>query len=130
MQAVPSTYHQLLRFPTERGIEQIRGSQKSETPREPEVNSIEVLDRESLDDIGQLLREKATEALDRVKIAGNLDRFFMVGASLNEVDRQHLITFLLGNLDIFAWSRYEMPGIDPSVSQHHLNVDPKYRPII
>ncbi|XP_028054237.1 uncharacterized protein LOC114258484 [Camellia sinensis] len=29
MQAVPSTYHQLLCFPTEYGIEQIRGSQKS-----------------------------------------------------------------------------------------------------
>ncbi|XP_028086960.1 uncharacterized protein LOC114287716 [Camellia sinensis] len=29
MQAVPRTYHQLLRFPTEYGIEQIRSSQKS-----------------------------------------------------------------------------------------------------
>jgi len=73
MQAMPSTYHQLLRFLTERCIEQIRGSQKSaqvryllaaKMPRELEVNSIEVPDRESLDDVGRLPSEKATEALD------------------------------------------------------------------
>ncbi|XP_028053601.1 uncharacterized protein LOC114257966 [Camellia sinensis] len=51
MQAVPSTYHQLLRFPTQHGIEPIRGSQKSakacylialaKRSKELEVNSIE-----------------------------------------------------------------------------------------
>ncbi|XP_028069020.1 uncharacterized protein LOC114271605 [Camellia sinensis] len=110
LQVVPSTYHQLLRFPTERGIEQIRGSQKSaqacyllaaKTKKELEESSIEVLDRESLDDDGRLT-----------------------------INRQQLISFLLGNLDVFAWSLYEMPGVDPSVSQHRLNVDPKCKPII
>ncbi|XP_028095190.1 uncharacterized protein LOC114295193 [Camellia sinensis] len=93
---VPSTYHQLLRFPTKQGIEQIHGSQKSaqtcyllaaKTPRALEVNSIEVPDRESLDNVRRLLSEKAMETLDRVEIVGNPDRFFMIGASLNEVDR-------------------------------------------
>ena len=48
IQVIPSTYHQLLRFPTEHGIEQIRGSQQSaqacyllsgKTPTELQVNS-------------------------------------------------------------------------------------------
>ena len=54
----------------------------------------------------------------------------MIGASLNQADRQQLISFLHNNLDVFAWTPYEMSGIDPSVSQHHLNVDPKCKPII
>ena len=97
MEAVLSTYHQLLCFLTERGIEQIRGTQKlaqacyllaGKTPKELQVNSIEVLDRESLDNVGQLPSEKAMEALDRVEIHGNPDWFFTVGASLNQAGRQ------------------------------------------
>ncbi|XP_028107828.1 uncharacterized protein LOC114306744 [Camellia sinensis] len=96
MQVVPSTYHQLLHFLTEYDIEQIRGSQKSvqacyllaaKRPRELEVHSIEVPDMESLEDIGRIPSEKATEALHRVEIDGNPDKFFMIGASLDNVER-------------------------------------------
>ncbi|KAF5932984.1 hypothetical protein HYC85_029155 [Camellia sinensis] len=137
MQAVRSTYHQLLRFPTEYGIEQIRGSQKSvqacyllatKRPRELEVHSIEVLDGESLEDIGRIPSETTTEALHRVEIDGSPDKFFMIGASLDTVERQEFVAFLLGNIDVFAWSPYEMSGVDPLVAQHRLNVDPKCKP--
>ena len=80
------------------------------------MNSIELSDRESLNDVGRLPNEKATKDLDRVEIDGNPERFFMVGASVSQADRQQLISFLLGNLDVFAWTPYEMPGVDPSVS--------------
>ncbi|XP_028075783.1 uncharacterized protein LOC114278016 [Camellia sinensis] len=106
MQAVPSTYHQLLCFPTEYGIEQIRGSQKSaqtcylivaaKRPKEPEVNAIEVPDRESLEDIGKTPSEKATKDLDRIEINRSPDKFFIIGTSLNEVDRREFVSFLLG----------------------------------
>ncbi|GMP65865.1 hypothetical protein CsSME_00026480 [Camellia sinensis var. sinensis] len=108
LQAVPSTCHQLLCFPTEYGIEQIRGSQKlaqacyllaAKTPKELQVNSIEVPNQEILDDVGQHPNEKATEGLDRVDIDGSPEKFFMIGASLNQADRQQLISFLLNNLD-------------------------------
>ncbi|XP_028118355.1 uncharacterized protein LOC114315911 [Camellia sinensis] len=127
MQAVPSTYHQLLHFPTEYGIKQIRGSQKSgqacyllptKKPRELEVHSIEVPDCESLKDIGRIPSDKATEALHWVDSEGNPAKFFMIGASLDNVKKQESVTFLLGNIDVFAWSPYEMPGVDPSVAQH------------
>ncbi|XP_028122448.1 uncharacterized protein LOC114319618 [Camellia sinensis] len=139
MQVVPSTYHQLLRFLTEYGIEQICGSQKSaqacyllaaKRPKELEVHSIEVPDRESLDDIVRIPSEKATEALHQVEIDENPNKFFMIDASLDNVERQELVAFLLGNTDVFAWSTYEMPEIDPSVVQHRLNVDPKCKPIV
>ena len=72
--------------------------------------------REILDDVGRYPNEKATEDLDRVDIDGSPEKFFMIGASLNQADRQQLISFLHNNLDVFAWTLYEMPGIDPSVS--------------
>ncbi|XP_028083155.1 uncharacterized protein LOC114284461 [Camellia sinensis] len=96
MQPVPSTYHQLLRFLTKYSIEQIRGSQKSaqacyllatKRPRELEVHSIEVLDRESLEDIGRIPSEKVTEALHRVEIDRSPDKFFMIDAFLDKVER-------------------------------------------
>lgn len=94
------------------------------------MHSIEVPDRESLEGIGRIPSEKATEALHRVEIDGSPDKFFMIGASLDKVERQELVSFLLGNIDVFAWSPYEMPGVDPSVAQHCLNVDRKCKPII
>lgn len=94
------------------------------------MNSIEVPNRKSLDDVGRLPSEKTTGALDGVEINRNLDRFFMVSAALNPANKQQLISFLLSNHDIFAWTSYEMPSIDPSISQHRLNVDPKCKPII
>lgn len=36
--------------------------------------------------------------------------------------------FLKRNLDIFAWSAYEAPGIDPEFIWHHLNVNPRLTP--
>lgn len=30
---------------------------------------------------------------------------------------------------MFAWSHEDMPGIDPSVMVHRLNVNPEYRPV-
>jgi len=66
------------------------------------VNSIEVPNRESLKDFGKIPSEKATKDLDRVEINRSPDKFFMIGTSLNEVDRHELVSFLLGNLDVFA----------------------------
>ncbi|XP_028060634.1 uncharacterized protein LOC114264238 [Camellia sinensis] len=52
-------------------------------PRELEVHSIEVPDRESLEAIGWIPSEKETKALHRVKIDESPDKFFMIGASLD-----------------------------------------------
>ncbi|XP_028072515.1 uncharacterized protein LOC114274741 [Camellia sinensis] len=140
IQAVPSIYHPLLRFPTEYGIEQIWGSQKSaqacyliatiKRPKEQEVNLIKVPDQESLEDIGKIPSEKTTKDLDQIEINGSLDKFFMIGTSLSEVDRRELVSFLLSNLDVFTWTSCEMPRVDPIMAQYCLNVDPKVKPII
>ena len=42
---------------------------------------------------------------------------------------QAIITFLKDNQDVFTWSHEDMPGIDPSVMVHRLNVLPSFSPI-
>ena len=32
--------------------------------------------------------------------------------------------FLRKNVDVFTWSAYETPGVDPNFICHHLNVNP------
>ena len=43
--------------------------------------------------------------------------------------KKDLIRFLRENIDVFAWSHEDMPGIDPSVIAHHLNVYPSSKPV-
>ena len=43
--------------------------------------------------------------------------------------RRALASFLKMNQDVFAWSHDNMPGIDPSVIYHRLNVNPASSPI-
>ena len=38
--------------------------------------------------------------------------------------------FLKEQKDVFAWSHEDMPGIDPSIIVHRLNVDSIYKPVI
>ena len=39
-------------------------------------------------------------------------------------EREELIEFLKQNIDVFAWSTYETPRVDPEFICHHLKVNP------
>ena len=52
------------------------------------------------------------------------ERMTRVGTLASQPIRQALTTFLKENLDIFTWSHEDMPGIDPSVIVHRLNMSP------
>ena len=56
-------------------------------------------------------------------------RGVQVGADLEEKIKKDLIQFLKKNIDVFAWSHEDMPGIDPSVITHRLNVCPSSKPV-
>ncbi|XP_065631986.1 uncharacterized protein LOC136068574 [Quercus suber] len=43
-------------------------------------------------------------------------------------EKEELLEFLRGNLDVFAWDPCNAPGIDPSFICHHLNVNPSVTP--
>ncbi|CAL5392905.1 unnamed protein product [Camellia sinensis] len=121
MKVVLSTLHQLLRFPTEQGIEVVKGDQvqvkncsmavmKSTcNVREAETVEIEDDDREVLDDIGKEIADKSEEALKKILVQeSDEERFFLLGSSLAEEKEKELETFLRANIEVFAWTPYEM----------------------
>ena len=64
----------------------------------------------------------------RVKILSNVDRYFQIGTSMKDKDRVGVLLFLIQNIDVFAWSPYEVPGVDLEFIVHRLNVDPSFHP--
>ena len=52
-----------------------------------------------------------------------------IGADLEGKIKKGLICFLRKNIDMFAWSHKDMPGINPSVIIHYLNVHPSSKPM-
>ena len=62
--------------------------------------------------------------MERVIVADDPERFFQVGAKLPSQEKERLLQFLRENIDVFAWSAYEAPSVDPSFICHHLNVNP------
>ena len=68
-----------------------------------------------------------TKALENIPFdESNLERYTKVGADLKEKNKKDLIQFLKKNISVFAWSHEDMPGIDPGVITHHLNICPSF----
>ena len=44
------------------------------------------------------------------------------------LEKEELVIFLRKNIDVFAWSAYEAPGVDSNFICHHLNVNPSVTP--
>ena len=66
------------------------------------------------------------EDLVRVRILSDDDRSFLIGASVKGKERVEMLLFLVQNVNVFAWSPYEVPEVDPEFIVHKLNVDPLY----
>jgi ribonuclease HI len=62
--------------------------------------------------------------------ASDQERYFLLGASLSQELRDGLTVLLMEYSDVFAWSPYEAPGVDPAFACHSLNVDPLIRPVV
>ncbi|KAJ9547542.1 hypothetical protein OSB04_020085 [Centaurea solstitialis] len=108
MKAIPSTYHQKIKFPSPWGIQEIASENKSQDGKK------------SNDDL----------RLEEVVLdPEHPDRKVFVGAMLPPDIKNTIISFLQEHSDCFAWSHEDMVGIDPNVISHKLNVDPTFKPI-
>ena len=74
--------------------------------------------------IGGTSDEAECEDLVKVTIGDDLEKFFQIGSKLPQREREELIEFLQQNIDVFTWSTYEAPGVDPKFICHHLKVNP------
>ena len=46
-----------------------------------------------------------------------------------KIEKEELVAFLHENKDVFVWSHKDILGIDSSMAEHKLNIDPKYPPV-
>ena len=53
-----------------------------------------------------------------------------ISSQLMAQEREQLVALLQKYRDVFAWTYDEMPGLDPGVVVHSLNVDPRVRPVV
>ena len=121
-----STYYLKVKFPTENGVGEVKGDQ--------------VLARECYQSVlaakenhTWMIKEKEedkVEALEIVELVeGEAAKMTRIGTTLSPEMRTRLVQFLKENLDVFAWSHEEMPGISPKVIQHKLNMDLEKMPV-
>ena len=68
------------------------------------------------------------EELEKIIIDGDDEKYFQVGVQLPPREKEELIVFLRQNVDVFAWSVYESPEVDPNFIYHRLNVNPSITP--
>ena len=74
--------------------------------------------------------EDKIEALEEVELVeGKSTMTTKIGTTLSPEIRSMLVQFLKENLDVFAWSHEDMPGISPKVIEHKLNVNPEKKPV-
>ena len=71
-----------------------------------------------------------TEALEEIPLdEDDPEKSTRIRADLEGKIKKGLIRFLRKNIDVFAWSHEDMPGIEPSVITHRLNVHPSSKPV-
>ena len=68
------------------------------------------------------------EELEKIIIDNDDEKYFQVGVQLPTREKEEPVAFLRKNVDVFAWSAYEAPRVDPNFICHHLNVNPSVTP--
>ena len=123
--AATSTYCLKVKFLTDNGVGEVRGDQ--------------ILARECYQAVLAMWEnytwmigeeESKVEALETVALVEDgTSKTTRIGTMLSSKMRTRLIEFLKENLDVFAWSHEDMPGISLKIIQHKLNVDPERKPV-
>ncbi|GFZ19457.1 5'-3' exonuclease family protein [Actinidia rufa] len=86
-------------------------------------------EREGLEDVGRTPETKVVEDLMCYDLSeSSSDCFFLTGSNLTERERTELIEFITANIEVFPWTLYDMPGIDPIFIKHELNAIPEASP--
>ena len=127
--AVTSTYHLMIKFPTDYGVGELRGNQMA--ARECYVAMMEMDDHLQAMSIEE--HRTMTEPVEKLEEVflddSNHERTTKIGTLASLTVRQELTAFLRSNRVVFSWTHEDMLGIDPSVIVHRLNVSPSFPPI-
>ncbi|XP_072060307.1 uncharacterized protein [Arachis hypogaea] len=67
--------------------------------------------------------------LEKCRIGDTEDKFTFVNRNLPQELKEPLVEMIKANVDLFAWTPADMPGIDPEVMSHHLAVKAEAHPV-
>uniref|UniRef100_A0A2N9EKU0 Uncharacterized protein n=1 Tax=Fagus sylvatica TaxID=28930 RepID=A0A2N9EKU0_FAGSY len=129
LRAVTSTYHLLVRFPTENGIGEMKGDQAMARECYLTTVNAEQVHQTLIVEERQNVAEPTEELEEIVLIEGDEKKTTRIGTSMAKEIRASVVNFLRGNADVFAWSHDDMPGISTEVISHELNVNPSTPPV-
>ena len=126
---VTSTYHLSVKFPTKYGVGEVQGDQL--VARECYLAMLAMDEQTQMTNIEERrIVAEPTVALEDIPLdEDDLGKSTRIGADLEGKIKKGLIRFLREHIDMFAWSHEDMPGIDPSVITHRLNVYPSFKPV-
>ena len=141
MGTVSSTLHLKVKYPSEDQVEELVGSQsmakqcmvaaiRHQTRGKPSalVGRDLQQSKELVLPLDMALKRVECEQLEMVVIGDDEQKFFWVEVQLPPREKEELIGFLRKIIDVFAWSTYEAPGLDPNFICHRLNVNPSAIP--
>ncbi|XP_027083502.1 uncharacterized protein [Coffea arabica] len=136
LRAIPSTLHLSVKFPTSGGIAEVHGDPKvaracylamlrgqekvvaQMTSLEPYIPGKEARQLGTQDEI-----EEFSWREDRP------DRVLRIGTLLPSEEKEGLKALLREYSQVFTWTVEDMPGIPTDLAVHHLNVDPRFKPV-
>ncbi|XP_071911843.1 uncharacterized protein [Coffea arabica] len=136
LRAIPSTLHLSVKFPTPEGIAEVHG--------DPEVartcylallrgHEKVVAQTVSLEPYipGEEERQRDTpDVIEEFPLKeGRPDQTIRIGASLPPKEKDDLKALLREYAQVFAWTVEDMPGIPTDLADHHLNIDPRFKPV-
>uniref|UniRef100_A0A2N9IKX5 RNA-directed DNA polymerase n=1 Tax=Fagus sylvatica TaxID=28930 RepID=A0A2N9IKX5_FAGSY len=110
-----------------------RKAEASASKSQPQFNATDI--PESAEAVEAAAADPKTSAKEELEVIdlssnSNVHRPVSISASLSVEERTHLIELLKEYQDVFAWQYDEMPGIDPKLVAHSLNVEPGTRPVV
>ena len=142
--AVTSTAHLCMKYPLEDGRvgvvkgDQVtarkcyedslrnKGAERKKAPEDLRCNFLD-LDPRSFSKDEEEWRPRPVEEVKEVQVGGEPCQKVSIGTTLSREMEEELTCTLRKNLDVFAWSAKDMPGIDPNFICHRLAIDPMAR---
>jgi hypothetical protein len=127
VRATTSTYHLMMKFPTEEGVGEVRGDQLA-ARRCYNISMKKVSDPTTLT-VASVFEAKGKLAEPLEEVVVGEGKVLQIRTCLTQEVREGLMDFLCRNMEVFAWSHADMPRISPEDIVHVLNVDPGMKPV-
>jgi hypothetical protein len=127
LKAATSTYHLMMKFPTKEGVGVVRGDQLA--ARKCYNTSMKKVSDSTTLTVASVHEAKGEPAEPLKEVSIGDGRTLQIGTCLEEGVREDLVKFLHSNMEVFAWSHEDMPGISLEEIVHVLNVNPGAKPV-